>query len=192
MVHQYGYGDQPSTHVTRPHAPPISRNQSSFSGSNVYPPVREEDDDDEKPISPTSTDATHAHASILTASYVDPYKQEPLPTPPQIGTTPTSPSARSGLSGIFSSFSSAGPDLTLGKGRNDARGGAHRGTKDYPHLPKQDADVERDQRKGLFAGDDESYPEEGYGDLEEGDVGGHHSRPSEDVRRLPNIPGRRS
>jgi hypothetical protein len=187
MVHQYGYGDQAPTHVARPHAPPISRMHSSYSGSNVYPPVREEEEDDEKPISPTSTDATHAHASILTAAYVDPYKQ-PLPTPPHIGTTPTSPSARSGLSGLFSTFSSAGPDLTLGKGKNDTRGGTHRGTKDYPHLPKEDADVERDQRKGLFA-EDEAYAD--GADLEEGDVGEHRSRPSEEVRRLPNIPGRR-
>jgi hypothetical protein len=43
----------------------------------------------------------------------------------------------------------------------------------------------------LFGEDDEMYPaEEGYGDMEEGDVGGHRSRPSEEVRRLPNIPGR--
>lgn len=36
------------------------------------------------------------------------------------------------------------------------RGGAHRGTKDYPHLPKADAALEREQRQGLVGQSDES------------------------------------
>lgn len=143
--------------------------------------MREEDEEDEKPLSPTSTDATHAHASIHTAAYVDPYRQ------PQPLATPSSPSLRTGLSGMFSSFSSTGPDLRLGTQKSETRGGGHRGVKDYPHLPKEDADVERDQRRGLV-GDDDDYPADGaYGEMEEGDMG-HRSRPSDDVRRLPNIP----
>jgi hypothetical protein len=35
------------------------------------------------------------------------------------------------------------------------RGGAHRGTKDYPHLPKNEADVERQERQGLVMASDE-------------------------------------
>ena len=35
------------------------------------------------------------------------------------------------------------------------RGGAHRGTKDYPHLRKEEADVEREERQGLVNGSDE-------------------------------------
>lgn len=100
-----------------------------------------------------------------------------------------SPSLRTGLSGMFSNFSSSGPDLRLNPQKSDTRGGGHRGVKDYPHLPKEDADVERDQRRGLF-GDDDDYPrEEGYGEMEDGDMG-HRSQPSDEVRRLPNVPGR--
>ena len=35
------------------------------------------------------------------------------------------------------------------------RGGAHRGTKDYPHLRKEEAEVEREERQGLVTGSDE-------------------------------------
>ena len=92
---------------------------------------------------------------------------------------------------MFSNFTTA-PDLTLGRQKSDIRGGTHRGVKDYPHLPKEDADMERDQRRGLVGGDDDGDAGEGYRDpdMEEGDMGehGHYYRSSGDIRRLPEVP----
>lgn len=190
MIHQYDYGAQGGgQHTLRPHAPTLLQVPSRKS-SGLYPPVVEEDEEDEKPISPSTTDATHAHASIQTAtSYNDPYRQPQSISAPFV-TSPSSASSRSGLSGIFSGFSN-NPDLSLGRQKSDIRGGGHRGVKDYPHLPKEDADMERDQRRGLVSHEDDVEMEEGYRDPEDGDMGDKRwQRSSGDVRRLPDLPGR--
>lgn len=174
----------------RPHAPSLLRPPSSRKGSSLYPPVAEEDEEDEKPISPTTTDATHVHASIQTAaSYNDPYRQPQSFSAPFVD-SPSSASTRSGISGFFSGFAN-NPDLTLGRQKSDTRGGGHRGVKDYPHLPKGDADIERDQRRGLVGDDEDADAEDGYRDPEDGDVGDRHwQRTSGEARRLPDLPGR--
>lgn len=88
----------------------------------------------------------------------------PLSTPRAM---PQSGSSRASFHTILDRFTHSNPpDLNLhpsksGKnikhtGSDDMkRGGAHRGTKDYPHLGKQEADVEREERQGLVDGSDE-------------------------------------
>ncbi|KAJ9117579.1 hypothetical protein QFC22_004429 [Naganishia vaughanmartiniae] len=94
-----------------------------------------------------------------------------------------------------------GPDLRLTSGRRGSkepddmkRGGAHRGTKDYPHLKKSAVEQELEERQGLVGDANESFgsDEERQGEQ----VASPLSISSVDqaevkgvvTRRLPNIP----
>lgn len=173
VVHQYGYtthdGHTDATHFSRPHQnsipfrntlpPPIR--QMSGEGHTVYP-LREEDENPvfaSKSLVTTPTEYTEKtlrdfppNSAPLekTKPYFDPYAHE-RPSMVRDG-------SKTGLSSIFQ-FAS-GPDLSLksrDKSRDremtssDTRGGAHRGTKDYPHLPKKEAQVEREERTALVS-----------------------------------------
>lgn len=105
--------------------------------------------------------------------------------------------------------SSEGPDLRLHSGSrrgsaatirekeesaDPVRGGGRRGTKDWPHLKKSEAEQEQEERRALVTdgaeGDeDESGPDAQETDEEEGMVSpvGIEAE-SIGVRRLPNIP----
>jgi hypothetical protein len=94
-----------------------------------------------------------------------------------------------------------GPDLRLNPGRRASkeaddmkRGGAHRGTRDYPHLKKSAAEQELEERQGLVGDVEQSFgPDEEEQDervssplsmtsVEQAEVRGVVTR------RLPNVP----
>jgi len=87
-----------------------------------------------------------------------------LPTPRIVS---QSASSRGSFHTLLNRFThSDTPDLSLNPRKpskerrlsvsdDQKRGGAHRGTKDYPHLPKQEADLEREERQGLVMASDE-------------------------------------
>jgi hypothetical protein len=72
------------------------------------------------------------------------------------------------LSGLFH-FGTA-PDLTL-KHEDLIRGGAHRGTKDYPYLKERDAKVEQEEREGLVGRLAGAEDDDGDGDGSDGRAG---------------------
>ena len=174
MVHQYGYGrNLDATHSSRPHPFPTSPLPSSDPGAGrsapflqnrqassgfVYPPVMEEPEDDAGEMS-----TAHSHTGhVQSASYYpDPYRRSPQP--PKIDTFSPRTSTSSG---------NPGPIKTLGnlfhlsqshtqRSNSEVRGGAHRGTRDYPHLPDTDRDVETEERAALVQSDDEDERERG-------------------------------
>jgi hypothetical protein len=144
-------------------------------------------------------------------------------------TATTSASSKHGLSGLISSFgTSSGPDLRLHFGKRSIskdkmphstdhaddgrRGGAHRGTRDYPHLRKDDV-TEREERTGLVGGNGGGSRDSESDDDDVGVVASPMSGTSMDIigsyterddgektptmdpptvlRRLPEVPGRR-
>lgn len=110
--------------------------------------------------------------------------------------------SRTSFNTILNKFATAdGPDLRLGpanrRGSKEGpsavddlvRGGAHRGTKDYPHLKKSAAEQEHEERRGLVVHVDEdgsdSDDERGTGSVAGSGTEGEGEGA---VRRLPNIP----
>jgi hypothetical protein len=113
------------------------------------------------------------------SSYPDPYNNlQPLPERPRLETkasTSSTGSAR-GFGGIFHFSHSADPSKAAPTPAvGDIRGGAHRGTKDYPHLSKKEKAVEREERRGLVVDTDKGYEEDG-------DLGGRASYEEEEPR----------
>lgn len=178
VVHQYGYkrSDEP-THMVRPHpqphsAPPMPVSMGSAapqmpsfqyrqaSASSVYPPVMESPDEyDEDGAERDVGSAPVAYRDY--ADYPDPYAH-PHPAQPQ---GQHGQSSRHGIANMLhlstsndpsrksqSQHSSKSPSSSKkvsSKSKEDVRGGARRGTKDYPHLSKREAGVEREERRGL-------------------------------------------
>jgi hypothetical protein len=82
-------------------------------------------------------------------------------------TAPQASSSRGSFHTLLDRFThSDTPDLNLQSSKSQKsvkqsgsddmrRGGAHRGKKDYPHLRKEEAEVEREERQGLVMGSDE-------------------------------------
>jgi hypothetical protein len=107
--------------------------------------------------------------------------------------------SRTSFNTLLNKFAATdGPDLRLGptsrRGSKESpaademvRGGAHRGTKDYPHLKKSAADQEQEERRGLVVhvDDDASDSDEERGT---GSAAGSGTEGEGTVRRLPNIP----
>lgn len=107
--------------------------------------------------------------------------------------------SRTSFNTLLNKFAASdGPDLRLGpssrRGSKESpaaddmvRGGAHRGTKDYPHLKKSAADQEQEERRGLVVhvDDDGTDSDEDRGT---GSAAGSGTEGEGTVRRLPNIP----
>lgn len=96
-------------------------------------------------------------------------------SPDDLHHLPQSASGGGSFNALLNKLGAAeGPDLALGRpittgtpsGRSKdpddlKRGGAHRGTKDYPHLQKSDVDIERMERQALVdlnSDSDENHP----------------------------------
>jgi hypothetical protein len=171
VVHQYGYGrDDDATHEHRAHPPPRLRQQASSSSAS-YPVIEETEDElnrndyaYDRPQPPSKSPTIGGH-------YVDPYSNL-QPARPRLESSDSRSSASSlkGFAGMFNFSHSADPS----KAGVDTRGGAHRGTRDYPHLSKKDKAVEKEERRGLVV-DTDGHGEEG----EEGDLAGRGSREEE-------------
>ena len=153
VVHQYGYGrGDEAVHGFRQHPhllPPMSnsatgRRSASNSISSIYPPVVESPDE---------------YADLATppldkrGRYLDPYNA-PGPSnlskkPPRSRSNSPGPSglpSTSKLANMFHFSTSADPS------KHQVRGGAHRGTKDYPQLKTKDlAPEEMQERRGLVS-----------------------------------------
>jgi hypothetical protein len=166
VVHQYGYGrhDEP-VHSSRQHIPHPMFPPSRQGSNNSIQPVYEEPEEEARAAMSRYSVAPDELPHISSApsektSYPDPYR---LPSPsPQSARPALGPSHR-GFSGLF--HFGTNPDLTLkhegDRDRDMTRGGAHRGTKDYPYLKDRDSGVEHEERAG---------------------------RRNQGVRRLPEIP----
>ncbi len=165
VVHQYGYGgDHDATHTSRPHPSPAPLLTSSNSGSgrsapflatrqvssgSSYPPVMEESEEDAADA--MTTVSGHGER----ASYFpDPYRQSPIDFRPRLDTQNSRGSSTSTGSGPIQTLSNlfhSHPE----RRDSEVRGGAHRGTRDYPHLPKEERDMENEERAALVRSDDE-------------------------------------
>ena len=184
MVHQYGYNrtDEP-THMLRPHPQPQSSismvsspsRQPAYqsrqaSANSVYPPVLEEPEDNDDPTSAASAPME----KVRHVSYLDPYERPK-------SAVPASTSSR-GHPSLFHISTSADPS-TFRKSRShskgespssrsrskdkEIRGSSRRGTKDYPHLSKREAGVEKEERRALVRDDgDERFAQDSGSDTE--------------------------
>lgn len=183
VVHQYGYthhdGHTDATHESRPHSQPQlnvpHRPSRQFSATSyaTMEDIREDEDEKESPavvtravrMLPLVPQSAPAGQTIQPFPYPDPYRPSPSPTalpqsagalsPPRLQ---SSKSQSRNLSGYFN-FGS-GPDLALGRKKSsespsEIRGGTHRGTRDYPHLPKTERAKEHEERAALVHPDDE-------------------------------------
>jgi hypothetical protein len=186
VVHQYGYGrGDDATHEHRQHPRPKMSFRQSSSGSQTYPPVMEENEEDQEkneyeyglPPHP----APLKNRPSVQKYYSDPYAQSPNARPKlESSDSKSSTHSLKGFGGIFNFSHSADPSRAgmtspISAGQGDARGGAHRGTKDYPHLPKREKDVEREERRGLVLDTDGHDEGEDGGDGEGGDISGRMS-----------------
>lgn len=108
--------------------------------------------------------------------------------------------SRTSFNTLLNKFAASdGPDLRLGptsrRGSKESpatddmvRGGAHRGTKDYPHLKKSAAEQEQEERRGLVVSvDDDASDSDSEGDRGSAAGSGTEGEGGT-VRRLPNIP----
>ncbi|GFZ51023.1 hypothetical protein JCM24511_08781 [Saitozyma sp. JCM 24511] len=198
VVHQYGYGrhDEP-VHSSRQHIPHPMFPPSRQGSNNSIQPVYEEPEEEARAAISRYSVAPDEQPHVSSApsektSYPDPYR---LPSPsPQSARPALGPSHR-GFSGLF--HFGTNPDLTLkhegDRDRDMTRGGAHRGTKDYPYLKDRDAAVEHEERAGLVGrqdDDDDGARSDGAsegGEEEPGEVQTAERR-NQGVRRLPEIP----
>lgn len=184
MVHQYGYNrtDEP-THILRPHPQPQSSismvsspsRQPAFqhrqaSASSVYPPVLEEPDD----FDDDTSAATAPIEQIRHVSYNDPYDRARSavssstssrgdPNLFHMSTSVDPSKSKKSRSGSKDDSTSSGS----GSRDKDVRGGSRRGTKDYPHLSKREAGLEREERRALVGDDsEERFPQDSESDTE--------------------------
>jgi hypothetical protein len=162
VVHKYGYGrsdgQTEAIHAVLAHED--VREGSAYSPSIVASPARE------KPFLTLYDEdrARDSKTSFLQLFDTFTHSVNPQPTSPITGTTPHRFPPLHLLPGR--SVSGGGG----GSGDDQVRGGAHRGVRDYPHLPKTEEAVEREERAGLVAGADsashqshESDGEDTYG-----------------------------
>ncbi|KAJ9110255.1 hypothetical protein QFC19_001658 [Naganishia cerealis] len=121
-----------------------------------------------------------------------------------------SSNSRTSFNTLLNKFAATeGPDLRLNHGRRGSRepddmvrGGAHRGTKDYPHLKKSAAEQELEERQGLVGDSEQRSGSDASDDGEDQDekVSSPLSMSSVEqaevtgvvTRRLPNVPVPRS
>jgi hypothetical protein len=161
-------------------ARPFKSFQRRFSGKE------EEDDLSTVPLTPTVPQGildTHHAPSVRT------------PTTAKMD----SAVSRTSFNTLLNKFAASdGPDLRLGpssrRGSKESpaaddlvRGGAHRGTKDYPHLKKSAADQEQEERRGLVVSVDDDGSDEDE-DRGTGSAAGSGTEGEGTVRRLPNVP----
>lgn len=118
------------------------------STGSTYPPVIEEPEEDAGDA--VTTQSGHVESASY---YPDPYRQSPGDRPKL--ETQSSRGSTSGGSGPIRTLSNMFSRSPVERQHSDVRGGAHRGTKDYPHLPKNERDVESEERAGLFDSDEE-------------------------------------
>lgn len=194
MVHQYGYGrNDEAMHSTRAHGPGMGPRQ--FSG-NSYP-ILEEEEGDRRPVVESPTEILRSSPSSSphglpekAADYMDPYEDAPVSAAPQYRRPEPPRMPSRGFSSLFHFGTS--PDLTLKPHTEDnmTRGGAHRGTKDYPYRKGSGGDdkaVEVEERRGLV----EERASEDLGDARPS-IDDSPARPTvveaARVRRLPDLP----
>ena len=174
----YKRSDEP-THMIRPHpqpysAPPMPVSMGSAapqmpsfqyrqaSASSIYPPVMEspdEYDEDGNERDVVSAPVTYRDHGDYPDPYARPHSARPQVQPHQDQpsrhgianmlhlSTSTDPSRKS--QSQHSSKSQSSSKKASSRSKEDVRGGARRGTKDYPHLSKREAGVEREERRGL-------------------------------------------
>jgi hypothetical protein len=190
VVHQYGYGrhDEP-VHSSRQHIPHPMFPPSRQGSNNSIQPVYEEPEEEARAAMSRYSVAPDELPHISSApsektSYPDPYR---LPSPsPQSARPALGPSHR-GFSGLFLKHEGD-------RDRDMTRGGAHRGTKDYPYLKDRDSGVEHEERAGLVGrqddDDDDGARSDGASEGGEEELGEVQTaeRRNQGVRRLPEIP----
>jgi len=159
VVHEYGYGrnaeavhhyrqnphSAPPMSVTNARSPRKGNRSASTSVSSVYPPVVETPDE----YADASTPPLDKRGKYLDA-YDRPgpsnLSQNPPHSAPHHPGLPRAPSSGK-LANMFHFSTSADPS------KHQVRGGAHRGTKDYPHLKTKDLAVEELQERKALVGD---------------------------------------
>ncbi|RXK40813.1 hypothetical protein M231_01872 [Tremella mesenterica] len=157
------------------------------------------EDENEKSSRPPSRLLSPAPASAPPGQtrYIDAHEFQNPPYEPQsanLGLHQLPRSTSRGLSGLFS-FGS-GPDLVLGKKKSssdvssqgEVRGGSHRGTRDYPHLPKEDREKEHDERLALVSPDMDDFEHDSEEERGSMDLG--ERAVVVQARRLPEVPRR--
>ncbi|KAK4688681.1 magnesium transporter, partial [Tremellales sp. Uapishka_1] len=203
IVHNYGYtshdGQTDAYHTTRQHptpwsAPPAGMRQFSQGslgeGHPVYPVAEEE----EEP--PQRHRFFNGRSGSPAGSPGPGERRDPYSAPIEAGQIHP---LKTGLSHMFHSFAS-GPDLSLrrpsrDKDDSEVRGGAHRGTKDYPHL-KGEKEKEHQEREALVQDDDDDVEDEDEKDEARGRSHATTLSAESDVsimgrpmaRRLPDLP----
>lgn len=212
-MHQYGYGrdDEPIHSQRQASMPMPGMGQRQFSG-NSYPIMEERDEKSanrgHSSVLRSPVDAIRSSPSPLSmpekpgGDYMDPYEDAPAPAPAPHPSRPKPDRMPSrGLSSLFQFGTN--PDLSLKAHPqpNDGmtRGGAHRGTKDYPYRKGSAGDdvaAEAEERRGLVGGrmsedvQDNSVERDS---IDEGPVRPRVAEAPPKMRRLPDLPegGRR-
>lgn len=165
IVHQYGYykkgsGSNDATHTVRQHDELRGNSGASGTGTRIVPGTEgREELFSESPAKERANPYDHYHQmperktsfSQLFGSFTHGPLTSPVsPGSAQDGEHAERPSVAHGFLGALHHRGQADDDA------RQVRGGAHRGVRDYPHLPKADQGTEREERAALVNSDSPS------------------------------------